>query len=160
MNPQQEIQEFAARKMSEWGLIDKSWTFGWNTRRSSFGVCRLRKRRIEISSFLFSTISKEEQEDTVLHEIAHALDFESRGRSCHDLIWKMWARKVGAKPERCKSMDEAEEARKSLKCKYTLRCPNGHEFHRHRYLRRELSCPTCNPLRYDERYKLVATQNY
>lgn len=160
MTPQQEIQQFAASKMSEWGLTLKGWTFGWNTRRSSFGLCRLRHKRIELSSFLFSTISRVEQEDTVLHEIAHALDFEQRGRSAHDRIWKMWACRVGAKPERCKSMDAAEEARKAIKCKYTLRCPNGHEFHRHRFLRREVSCPTCNPNRYDERYKLTAQQNY
>jgi hypothetical protein len=37
-------------------------------------------------------------EDVARHEIAHALDFESRGRSAHDAQWKRWAVACGADP--------------------------------------------------------------
>ena len=160
MTPQQEIETYAIQKLKDWALDTKGWTFGWNTRRASFGVCRVRSKRIELSTFLFPIINKEERKDTVLHELAHALDAEERGYSNHDRNWKLKAIMVGAKPQRCKNLDQAEEKRATLKCKYTLICPNGHEFHRHRFMRRDTSCPTCNSSRYDERFKLPLRQNY
>ncbi len=39
-------------------------------------------------------------EDVARHEIAHAIDFETRGRSGHDHVWKEWARRCGADPSR------------------------------------------------------------
>lgn len=38
--------------------------------------------------------------DTVRHEAAHILDYMHRGDSGHDSVWKSWAVKVGAKPNR------------------------------------------------------------
>ena len=168
MNPELlNIQAFARNKMNEWGLIEKGWSFAWNTRLSSFGRCRFRRmaisgtvllKQIELSSVSMMALSRAEQEDTVLHEIAHALDFETRGTSDHGLIWKQWAIKVGARPERCKEI--SNEGRTNLPpSKYILRCPNGHEFARHRRLKHEASCPKCSP-RYDERFKLKVIQNY
>lgn len=169
MNPKHDIETFARQKMAEWGLIEKGWVFNWHSRRTQYGTCRVQRKRGEstfyrkgifLSSFLIPTLCREEQEDVVLHEIAHAMDFETRGRSCHDNVWKAWAIRVGAKPERCKGSSDTEERRKSMKCKYTLRCPNGHEFHRHRFTLGTASCPICDPKAYNDKFRLEVTRNY
>ena len=158
VNAKADIEAFAQYKMSQWGLLQKGWKFGWHTKRAAFGSCNKTSKTIFLSSFRFNDLPRAEQEDTVLHEIAHALDFETRGTSDHSRIWKMWASRVGARPERCKSVDESSQT--MSRSKYTLRCPNGHQFSRHRLLRRDASCPDCNPHRFDERFKLVSVQNY
>lgn len=175
MNPMQTIQEFAKQKMAEWGLTEKGWTFQWNNSRRSLGRCRFQRyaqtsfihlprkpliKQIIISRFLTNILGEEQQRDTVLHEIAHALDFEQRGKSAHDDTWKWWAVKVGAKPNACCTLDETGNKAVAAVSKYTLRCPNGHDFARHRVFRKDASCPTCNPHKFDERFRLTAIQNY
>ena len=161
MNPQQQIEAFANEHMDKWGLTQKGWTFGWHKKRTSLGSCNWTRKRILLSSFLFAHLTQEERQDTILHEIAHAMDFETRGMSDHGPKWKSWAIRVGAKPERCKSISDASDADVAKRSKYTLRCPNGHEFPRHRWSAgRVASCPTCNPHAFDERCKLVPIRNY
>lgn len=63
-----------------------------------------------------------EQKDTVLHEIAHALDFEERGTSDHGPRWKAIARRVGATPTRCGSSGLDFHERDY---KYEIGCENG-----------------------------------
>lgn len=46
----------------------------------------------------------DEVEDTLLHEVAHVLAGPGHG---HNRIWKSWARKVGARPDRCGYVDES-----------------------------------------------------
>ena len=38
--------------------------------------------------------------DVLMHEIAHALDFEYNGNLDHGKSWKNWCKKIGAIPER------------------------------------------------------------
>ncbi len=156
---QQTLTAFAQTKMEHWGLTAKGWVFGWNTRRQALGVCRMHRKRIELSSFLIEALGEEEGKDVVLHEIAHALDFETRGRSAHDRIWRIWAMRVGAKPERCHEASPEVEAVAVTKSKYTLRCPNGHEFASHRRVKRLGSCGTCCP-RFNPAFRLEQIQNY
>lgn len=156
-----DIEEFAQEKLAQWGLTPKGWSFGWHTKRSAFGTCNIKHKTVKLSLFLFDSISREEQQDTVLHEIAHALDFETRGRSDHSVHWRVWAVRVGAKPERCKTIEDPQkQAEVASRSKYTMRCPAGHEFQRHRIMRQKASCPTCNPTRFDERFMLMMIQNY
>mgnify|MGYP002132259602 CR=1 FL=1 len=159
MNAKAEIEAFAKEKMTQWGLTQKGWTFGWHNKRASFGTCSCRKKLIRLSTFLFDGIGQDEQRDTVLHEIAHALDFETRGKSDHGPIWKMWAVRVGAKPVRCKNVEQNHQEI-AAKAKYTLRCPNGHEFARHRILRKAASCPKCYPAAFNKDYLLTTIMNY
>lgn len=84
-------------------LQARGWSFGFDRARRRLGACRAGSRQITLSAHLTPHLSAEEVEDTVRHEIAHALDIESRGQTNHDQTWKALARRCGAKPERCYS---------------------------------------------------------
>ena len=57
-------------------LTVRGWTFGFDRARRRLGVCRPRDKRITLSAHLSRTLPPAEVEDTVRHEIAHALDHE------------------------------------------------------------------------------------
>ena len=86
-------------------LRQRGWTFGFDRARTRLGVCRPAAKRITLSAHLSRTLPEAEVEDTVRHEIAHALDHElnpdRRGRRAHDSVWMALARRCGAAPERC-----------------------------------------------------------
>ena len=105
-----DTRALALRLMDELGrellgepLQSRGWTFGFDRARTRLGVCRIRDKRITLSSHLSRTLPPSEVEDTVRHEIAHAIDAERRGRSNHDRTWKAVARACGANPVRCYS---------------------------------------------------------
>ena len=62
------------------------------------GVCRHEERRIDLSVSFCQRATRAEIEDTLLHEIAHAIvGYEHR----HDDVWKAKAREIGCTAERC-----------------------------------------------------------
>jgi predicted SprT family Zn-dependent metalloprotease len=101
-------------------LQARGWSFGFDRARRRLGACHHRRKRITLSAHLTPTLPWAEVEDTVRHEIAHAVDFERRGRSGHDRTWKALARACGAKPERMfeGDLNHAEEA------PYRAECPS------------------------------------
>ena len=162
-----QIEAFANERLAHFGLTAKGWSFEWNSRKRAYGLCSKRKKKIFLSTFLFSSIDDAARKDTVLHEIAHALDFDDRGTSDHGRIWKRWALHVGAEPTRCKTPvnEEAYIENRKAKAKYTLRCASGHEFFRSRKLKNNVkaSCPKCAPAynrRYNPDFALQVIQNY
>jgi hypothetical protein len=78
------------------GLLEKGWTFKWNKNKRSFGICRYQQKRIELSAILTVHQTVDQVEDTLIHEIAHAL---TPGNG-HGTQWKAVASKLGARPER------------------------------------------------------------
>jgi predicted SprT family Zn-dependent metalloprotease len=73
--------------------------FGFNQKKRSFGTCYYGKNnKIELSEFLCKTMLEEEVKDTLLHEMAHAIDVGIRGFSNHDMEWKKLAVQLGAIP--------------------------------------------------------------
>ena len=86
-------------------LQARGWSFGFDRARRRLGVCRTGPRQITLSAHLTPHLSAEEVENTVRHEIAHAVDWERRGRTNHDRTWKAVARACGAKPERTYTSD-------------------------------------------------------
>ena len=68
------------------------YTFRFNNRKSSFGICSFTHRRIELSRIHTSIESEEQVRNTILHEIAHALAGHENG---HNRIWKSIARSIG-----------------------------------------------------------------
>lgn len=68
-----EIERLVTDLMSEHGLIQQGWTFGWNRQASTFGLCIYSKKQIQFSSVRMLAETLEGARSTALHEIAHAL---------------------------------------------------------------------------------------
>lgn len=151
----------AQELMKEWGLTEKNWYFTWDNRKRSFGFCNWRQKSISLSLYLLPTINDEKAENTIRHEIAHALDAMERGKSDHSWRWKAWAVKVGAKPERCGHATE-EDVKEAMpyKSKYRLECPNGHITPSHKAIKRSKSCGKCCPGYYNPEFKLEQILNH
>jgi predicted SprT family Zn-dependent metalloprotease len=150
----------AKELLQEWGLTQKGWRFVWGNKKASFGTCRLLSKTIELSTFLLPTIDDDEAEDTIRHEIAHALDYEERGTSDHSWKWKRWAIKVGANPERCASHSNEDAYKASAYAsKYRLECPNGCVTPSHRKSAKKSSCGKCGNGYYDPKLMLRQIEN-
>jgi predicted SprT family Zn-dependent metalloprotease len=91
-----DARELALQLLAVHGL--RGWSFGWNRRKRSLGLCRYADRRIELSLYFVPANSVEPVRETILHEIAHALAGEDAG---HGPRWKAVCLRVGCKPERC-----------------------------------------------------------
>ncbi len=86
-----------ARHQTASGL-GADWTFGFDLSTVRGGVCRHQERRIDLSVSFCQRATRAEIEDTLLHEIAHAIvGYEHR----HDHVWKAKARDIGCTAERC-----------------------------------------------------------
>jgi predicted SprT family Zn-dependent metalloprotease len=102
-------------------LLDLGWCFEFNSRKRAAGLCSKREKTIYISKWLLDqNLDKSlEFENTLRHELAHALDFEIRGKSNHDKVWKFIARQVLCTAERCYSNKVIQT---KVETKYTLKC--------------------------------------
>jgi predicted SprT family Zn-dependent metalloprotease len=90
----------AYRMLACFGLHD--WHFAYNRRKQSMGFCRYASKTIELSCYLVVQNGPEEVEDTILHEIAHALVGPGHG---HNTVWKRKCIEIGARPVRCGQAD-------------------------------------------------------
>ena len=78
--------------------LGAEWTFGFDLSTVRGGVCRHEEQRIDLSVTFCQRATRAEIEDTLLHEIAHAIvGYEHR----HDDVWKAKAREIGCTAERC-----------------------------------------------------------
>ena len=96
-----DVETLAARLIAEHraaGNLRGSWSFGFDLATSRAGVCRYAERRIDLSVSYCLAATRAEIEDTVLHEIAHAI---VGPRHNHDSVWKAKAREIGCAGERC-----------------------------------------------------------
>ena len=131
-----EIRRVALELLAFHGLA--GWTFAFNWRKRSLGLCVYRHRQIELSVHFVRRNDQAEILDTILHEIAHALVGQEHG---HDGVWKKKCLEIGAKPERCGNAD-MPEGRWQASCKAC-----GGHFNRHRKPRRLTGwfCRRCGP---------------
>ena len=95
-------------------------------------------------------------EDVIRHEIAHAVDYEMRGRSVHDAPWKAICRRVGADPSRLYEGEKVSLA----PGKYVATCSGcGVETDYYRRPKRARACRACCQTksggRFDARFKLT-----
>ena len=86
-----------ARHRAESGLA-AAWTFGFDLSTVRAGVCRYRDTRIDLSVSYCLRATRAEIENTLLHEIAHAIAGAKHG---HDAVWQAKAREIGCTAERC-----------------------------------------------------------
>jgi predicted SprT family Zn-dependent metalloprotease len=145
-------------------LAQLGWKFEFNTRKRSLGLCSSRRKTIYLSSWLAKqNLNKSSQlENTLRHELAHAIDFEIRGKSDHSYIWKNIAVSVLCSGDRCYS---GEVITIKEETKYTLICVNcGGNFKKHKRPKRTSACAKCcnqhNGGRYSADYILEVKQNY
>jgi predicted SprT family Zn-dependent metalloprotease len=93
-----EAEELAHELMAEFGLHEAGWRFAWNRRKASFGLCRWASRTVELSAPLVEVNDVDLIEDTIRHEIAHAL----AGRdAAHGPHWRAACEITWAHPRAC-----------------------------------------------------------
>lgn len=74
------------------GELSADWSFGFDLAASRAGVCRPRDKRIQLSVSFCLKATRAEIEDTLLHEIAHAIVGQRHG---HDAVWRAKALELG-----------------------------------------------------------------
>lgn len=158
------IDIYRGREASIINLRDFGWKFEFNTRKRAAGLCSYRKKTIYVSKWLLmQNLDKALNfENTVRHELAHAIDGAMGGRNHHNNVWKAIARKVLCTAERCYSSDEISVKETT---KYTLICDTCEkERPSHKKKKRKSACGECcnnyNGGRYSEKYVLRQVQNY
>ena len=144
-----ELGNYANQKMREHGLISKGWSFGWNKRKRSFGLCNYSTKQITLSRFMLECgESMESMKGTIMHEIAHAIAGHKAG---HGPQWAKVMIELGQEPRRCR------EARGAvIKHKWYRKCPScdyKKGYHR-RPKDKDSSCPYCSGGRYNEEFKI------
>ncbi len=115
------------------------WEFGFNNSKRMLGVCKEGEKRIELSRVYVAQNTERHVQDTILHEIAHALVGVKHG---HNQVWRDMCKRVGATPAACdKSASLPEGA-------WQARCPSCVVlFSRHRRPVRlsGMYCRKCGP---------------
>jgi predicted SprT family Zn-dependent metalloprotease len=165
-----DAEQLAKRLMAEHGLTAKGWTFRWDNAERRFGCCHhgvaftrignypVQKHDPFISMSRSLTLLNEaaKVEDTIRHEIAHALCKPQKGIH-HGDDWKRMCAVTGAKPVRCFLASDTVRVEQdwSAKCGgcgtiyYRAKQPKAYH---------TFSCPECKrkPFRpYGEKFPLV-----
>ena len=129
--------------MEKHGLFDKLWHFDFEHCKRSLGRCHYDKQKITLSKWYVELNEEKDVEDTILHEIAHALSFLKYGRkgTGHGIFWKQMCIKIGAKPNR---IHQGVIEYPSNHHKYVDDCACGITYKRHRISKeRHYRCPKC-----------------
>lgn len=147
-----DAEALALLHMEEHGLFDELWHFDFESCKRTLGRCHYYAKKITLSKWYVELNSEDDVEDTILHEIAHALSFLRYGikGKGHGKLWKQVCREIGARPERLhKGILEYPDNH----YKYSVTCCN-HTYGKHRMSRgRTYSCPQC-------RKRLKFVKNY
>ncbi len=134
-----EVRVMAVDLMQQHKLLQAGWRFRFNKCATLIGRCRYRVMLIEYSVHFATNATYDQVRDTILHEIAHALC----PKAGHGPEWKAMAIRIGARPQRCKSVESTKTP------KYTARCAvHGVVGHRHRIPKGRRSCGVCAPHRF------------
>ena len=139
------LMDLLGREHAGCPLADLGWTFRWDRARRRLGLCTWKRagrlvKTVSLSRPLAESLGWAVMEDVARHEIAHALDFETRGRSAHDAAWKAWARRCGSDPTAAYDGPIPDDDSSRL----VASCPAcGFERAFHRTPTRAYLCPTC-----------------
>src|SRR5271157_5012178 len=120
-----DAEKLAKELMAQFGLSD--WIFEFDNAKRRYGSCLhnsggwrsvqllgTAKGKITLSSELTLVNNREQVEDTIRHEIAHALvkptpRVRGQKRDHHGAEWKAMCAKTGATPRACVSHDDDAE---------------------------------------------------
>lgn len=142
-------------------LEERGYVFKFKRAGGWIGQCCRRPKEIRLNlNYIDLNIGRKVCqffENTLRHEIAHAIDNELRGYSDHSHKWKALATQIGANPTWCADTAPLGINVKSL---YVGTCPNckskTHFFRAPKNLIR--SCSRCSPT-FDMRYKISIVEN-
>ena len=90
----------ARSEMDKNGLLD--WELELDYAKVRAGACYFNKRKISFSRNFIKYADQLDINDTILHEIAHALVGPKHG---HDKVWKNMAKKLGCSAKRCHTIE-------------------------------------------------------
>ncbi len=142
-----------------WDLLKEhdlnSWHFKFDRAKLRFGKCDFRKKEISISKHLTALNDEDVVQNTLLHEIAHALAGHKAG---HGAKWKTITIEIGGTPERCFSNTKV----KLPNMKFTAKCGTcSKEFQASR--KRKIACKACcqnfNNGKYSAKFEIIFTEN-
>lgn len=123
--------------------LDASWTFGFDNAKRRAGQCDYRRKRLTVSRYLAARHGDDENHQTLLHEVAHAI---VGPEAAHGPRWRLAARELGYVGGVTHHGETATEL-----APWVGLCPAGHVAYRYRRPSRATSCATCAP-RFDERF--------
>lgn len=126
--------------------LDDGWTFAFDNAKRRAGLCDYAARRISMSRYLTVRYDDDTNEQTLLHEIAHALCGPAAG---HGAQWKRVARAIGCRGDRTIPGQGMTDL-----APWVGVCPAGHTAYRHRRPTRVTSCARCSR-RFDDRYVIT-----
>jgi|TARA_R110002126_G_scaffold54310_3_gene146953 predicted SprT family Zn-dependent metalloprotease len=114
------VRNIALKLMRDHGLSD--YTFKWDSAVRRFGCHNGRLKYISLSRPMTQHESNDDRViNTILHEIAHALDYKKRGYSNHDSQWKKTAKSIGCNGQTCSSVGGLDQ---SKILKWIASCPS------------------------------------
>ena len=137
------------------------YTFKFDNAKRRFGLCSYRRKEISLSKPLceYNLDNFFQINDTMLHEIAHALSYKIHGDrgSGHCKRWVHVAKSIGCNGIRCYDSSQVN----NIEHKYSLICDTcGGNYPRHRKPRQEYSCAKCEPKRFNSKYLIRVEQNF
>ena len=134
-----EVKILSTKMMKLHGIDD--WSFIIEEKKCPMGHADYRNRLISLSKWHVVFSDMAEIRNTILHEIAHVLDYLSRGYSSHDKIWKKLFISIDGNGKRCGNI--SYDVEKKLK-KWIYICPNcgrtDYEYKRWK----EMGCYSCS----------------
>ena len=92
-----DVQLLADRLLNEHELFEKGWSFSFDRAKRRAGSCKFWKKEITLAKAYAEQEDLKEINNTILHEIAHALVGPKHG---HNEIWKQKALEIGCDAER------------------------------------------------------------
>lgn len=96
-------QNIAETLMSQHGLLQIGWKFSFDRATSRLGACHYGKKMITLSRHMCEAADYETVQQTMLHEIAHAMLplYKENGKAVgHGPMWKKLAQQIGYRGER------------------------------------------------------------
>ena len=93
----------ARSEMDKYGLCN--WKLELDYAKVRAGACHFTEKKISFSRHFLKNADQFDINDTILHEIAHALVGPKHG---HDRVWKNMAKKIGCSAKRCHTLEFSE----------------------------------------------------
>jgi predicted SprT family Zn-dependent metalloprotease len=147
------IRDYAKVLFQQYGLVN--WYFGYMKAKTTAGYCCWTRKEITLSKHLVEFNNVVEINDTLLHEIAHAIDFIDRGTSDHSPRWVAIALAIGCNGKRCYS----KEDKTMPEGKHLYSCPNCKREVRYHKRAKVRACGQCcrkyNYGKFDAKYQFV-----